>query len=250
MIHAKLHVLFEELKFKGMDQALEKILSETEKNGSTTSDTLIALLEEELRYRKERSLINRIKNARIPWDWTLSSFPFDRQPMLNKQQIMDLSTADFVQRGENIIFIGNPGVGKSGVAAGLLRESLISGYRGLFYNVQDLLNDLYASLADRTTTNLLNRLCRFDILLLDELSYLTLSIEQMNAFFKLMAERYLHNKTTIITTNLDYPKWYNLFKPKDMVDAMLDRLQHRCITIRINGDSLRKSTSNNQQSRT
>ena len=250
MIHAKLHSLLEELKFKGMDQALEKILSETEKTGSTTSDTLIALLEEELRYRKERSLINRIKNARIPWDWTLSSFPFDRQPMLNKQQIMDLSTADFVQRGENIIFIGNPGVGKSGVAAGLLREALISGHRGLFYNVQDLLNDLYASLADRTTTNLLNRLCRFDILLLDELSYLTLSIEQMNAFFKLMAERYLHNKTTIITTNLDYPKWYNLFKPKDMVDAMLDRLQHRCITIRINGDSLRKSTSNNQQSRT
>jgi len=191
MIHAKLHSLLEELKFKGMDQALEKILSEAEKNGSTTSDTLIALLEEELRYRKERSLINRIKNARIPWDWTLSSFPFDKQPMLNKQQIMDLSTADFVQRGENIIFIGNPGVGKSGMAAGLLREALISGHRGLFYNVQDLLNDLYASLADRTTTNLLNRLCRFDILLLDELGYLTLSVEQMNAFFKLMAERYL-----------------------------------------------------------
>jgi DNA replication protein DnaC len=244
----KLHSLLEELKFKGMDQALEKVLAETEKNGTTTSDTLIALLEEEKRYRKERSLINRIKNAHIPWDWTLSSFPFDRQPTLNKQQIMDLSTADFVQRGENIIFIGEPGVGKSGVAAGLLREALISGYRGLFYNVQDLLNDLYASLADRTTTNLLNRLCRFDILLLDELSYLTLSLEQMNAFFKLMAERYLHNKTTIITTNLDYSKWYNLFKPKDMVDAMLDRLQHRCITIRINGDSLRKSNSNNQQS--
>jgi len=165
---------------------------------------------------------------------------FERQPNVNKQQIMDLSCGNFVERGENIIFIGEPGVGKSGLAAGLLREALLAGYRGLFYNVQDLVNDLYASLADRTTANLLNRLCRFDILLLDEMAYLTLNGEQMNCFFKLMAERYLAGKGTIITTNLEYDQWYDLFKPKDMVDAMLDRLQHRCITIQINGTSLRK----------
>ena len=241
MNNPKLHELLFELKFKGIEEVVDEVLVQSEKEAFSTSRTITILLEEEMRYRKERSLINRIKNARIPWNWTLSSFPFDKQPGINKQQIMDLSGAGFVERGENVIFIGEPGVGKSGLAAGLLRETLMAGYRGLFYNVQDLVNDLYASLADRTTATLLNRLCRFDILLLDEMGYLTLNGEQMNCFFKLMAERYLAGKGTIITTNLEYDQWYDLFKPKDMVDAMLDRLQHRCITIKINGTSLRKT---------
>ena len=242
MNHSKLHELLQELKFKGIEQIVDDVLAQAEKNGYSTYRTLTILFEEEIRYKKERSLINRIKNARIPWDWTLTSFPFERQPGVNKQQIMDLSAGEFVERGENIIFIGEPGVGKSGLAAGLLRETLLNGYRGLYYNVQDLVNDLYASLADRSTTSLLHRLCRFDVLLLDEMGYLTLNSEQMNCFFKLMAERYLAGKGTIITTNLEYDKWYDLFKPKDMVDAMLDRLQHRCITIQIKGTSLRKTT--------
>ncbi len=242
MNHSKLHELLQELKFKGIEQIVDDVLAQAEKNGYSTYRTLTILFEEEIRYKKERSLINRIKNARIPWDWTLTSFPFERQPGVNKQQIMDLSAGEFVERGENIVFIGEPGVGKSGLAAGLLRETLLNGYRGLYYNVQDLVNDLYASLADRSTTSLLHRLCRFDVLLLDEMGYLTLNSEQMNCFFKLMAERYLAGKGTIITTNLEYDKWYDLFKPKDMVDAMLDRLQHRCITIQIKGTSLRKTT--------
>ncbi|MBW2660273.1 MAG: IS21-like element helper ATPase IstB [Deltaproteobacteria bacterium] len=242
MNHSKLHELLQELKFKGIEQIVDDVLAKAEKKGYSTYRTLTILFEEEIRYKKERSLINRIKNARIPWDWTLTSFPFERQPGVNKQQIMDLSAGEFVERGENIVFIGEPGVGKSGLAAGLLRETLLNGYRGLYYNVQDLVNDLYASLADRSTTSLLHRLCRFDVLFLDEMGYLTLNSEQMNCFFKLMAERYLAGKGTIITTNLEYDKWYDLFKPKDMVDAMLDRLQHRCITIQIKGTSLRKTT--------
>lgn len=124
-------------------------------------------------------------------------------------------------------------------------RNIVSGYRGLFYNVQDLLNDLYTSLADRSTANMLKKLCRYDILLLDELGYLSLTTDQMNAFFKLMAEHYQANKSTIITTNLDYPKWYDLFRPKDMVAALLNRLLHHCITIHINGPLLRK-TANRQ----
>ena len=226
MNHSKLHELLQELKFKGIEQIVDDVLAQAGKKGYSTYRTLTILFEEEIRYKKERSLINRIKNARIPWDWTLTSFPFERQPGVNKQQIMDLSAGEFVERGENIVFIGEPGVGKSGLAAGLLRETLLNGYRGLYYNVQDLVNDLYAFLADRSTTSLLHRLCRFDVLFLDEMGYLTLNSEQMNCFFKLMAERYLAGKGTIITTNLEYDKWYDLFKPKDMVNAMLDRLQH------------------------
>lgn len=240
MTHDKIHTLLEDLKFRGMSGILDDVLKKAEKEGISVRDTLHELLAEELRYRRERSLMYRMGKAKIPWDWTLSTFPFDRQPAVRKSRITDLAAAQFVQRGENIVFVGDTGTGKSGLASGLLREAILAGYRGLFYNVQDLLDDLYASLADRTTSKMLGRICRYDLLVLDELGYLTLSPEQMNAFFKLMAERYQANKSTIITTNLDYDQWYDLFKPKDMVDALLDRLRHHCITIRTEGKSLRR----------
>ena len=95
-------------------------------------------------------------------------------------------------------------------------------------------------MADRTTPKLLGLLARYDLLLIDELGYLTLKPEQANAFFKLMDRRY-GRKSTIITTNLDYPEWYDLFQRKSLLDALLDRLRHHCITIRIDGPSLRVS---------
>ncbi len=140
------------------------------------------------------------------------------------------------------MFIGNPGTGKTGLGIGLLRQALVAGYRGRFFNAQDLLDELYASLADRTTPKLIKQLFNYDVLLIDELGYLTLKPEQVNAFFKLMGERY-GRKSTIITTNLDYPGWYDLFKRKSLVDALIDRLQHRCITIKIDGPSLRTPVS-------
>ncbi len=238
----KLDELFDELKFKGMAAVMDQQIALAE-SGTAVQDIICNLLQEELRYRQERSLINRIRNAKMPWDWTLNSFPFDQQPGVNKNQIMTLAGLDFLERGENIIFHGKTGVGKSGLAVGILRQALISGSRGRFYDVQRLLDDLYASLADRSTTKLLNSLCRYDILLLDELGYLTLNKEQMNAFFKLMKERYEAGKSTIITTNLEPDEWYQLLTPKDMVDALLDRLYHRCVVVKIDGQSLRAGSS-------
>jgi DNA replication protein DnaC len=107
-----------------------------------------------------------------------------------------------------------------------------------FIKAQDLLDELYASLADRSTPKLLRTLAGYDLLVIDELGYLTLNPEQANVFFKLMEERY-SRKSTIITTNLDYPQWYDLFGKKSLVDGLLDRLKHHCVTIRINGSSLR-----------
>jgi DNA replication protein DnaC len=129
-------------------------------------------------------------------------------------------------------------VGKSGIAIALLREACLNGYNGRFYNAQVLLDELYASLADRSTPRLLKRLSALQPLVIDELGYLSLKPEQVNAFFRLMDQRY-NRASTIITTNLELSDWYELFQKKPLVDALLDRLQHRCITIRINGPSLR-----------
>lgn len=233
-----IHQLLIELRLKGMHDVLDRELDAAEKKGEATEKVLHRLLCEEQAYRQERSMEYRINHAKIPWNWTLTTFPFDKQPGVKKSQMMSLAGLSFIDRAENIVFIGNPGTGKSGLAIGLLHAALINGYRGRFYNAQDLLDELFASLADRTTSKLIKRLCNYPILVIDELGYLTLKSEQTNAFFKLMGERY-GKATTIITTNLDYPEWYGLFQKKSLVDALLDRLKHRCITINIDGPSLR-----------
>ena len=244
-----LHTLLTQLHLRGMAQALDHELQRAEKEASPVSEVIHRLLIQEHVYRQERSQSYRLKQARIPWDWTLKTFPFDQQPGISKAQIQQLAGLSFLERKENIVFIGNPGTGKSGLASGILRQALLAGYRGRFYHAQDLIDELYASLADRTTPKLIHHLCRYDLLLIDELGYLTFKPEQVNAFFKLMGERY-GRKSTIITTNLDYPDWYDLFQRKTLVDALLDRLKHHCITIRINGPSLRGPSHAKEKSKT
>ena len=238
----KIRGLLDSLRFKGMCQVLDQELDRAEREGTAVSEVIYRLSLKEIQYRKERSQEYRLRQARIPWDWTLETFPFDRQPGINRAQIHELTGLSFMDRTDNIVFIGPPGTGKTGLAIGLLRKALVSGHRGRFYNAQDLLDEIYASMADRTTPKLLGLLARYDLLLIDELGYLTLKPEQANAFFKLMDRRY-GRRSTIITTNLDYPEWYDLFQRKSLLDALLDRLRHHCITIRIDGPSLRVTES-------
>lgn len=247
-MRSKIHPLLVELRLNGMSDALERELAQAQKQGLPASEVIYRLLMEENAFRQQRSLNNRLKQAKIPWDWSIKTFPFDKQPGVGKHQIQELAGLSFLDRAENIVFIGDTGTGKSGLASSILRLALVEGYSGRFYNAQDLLDELYASLADRSTSKLIKRLSRYDLLLIDELGYLTLKPEQVNAFFKLMEERY-GRKSTMITTNLDYPDWYELFKRKPLVDALLDRLKHHCITIRINGPSLRVPTHTHGKSK-
>ena len=238
----KIQQLLADLRLKGIAQTLDRELDMADKKGTSVSEVIYRLLMAEHKYRQERSLEYRIKSAKMPLDWTLKTFPFEKQPGVQKHRIQSLAELSFIERAENIVFIGNPGTGKTGLGIGLLHQALVAGHRGRFYNAQDLLDELYVSLADRTTAKLIKKLFNYDLLLIDELGYLTLKPEQINAFFKLMGERY-GRKSTIITTNLDYPEWYDLFKRKSLVDALIDRLQHRCITIKIDGPSLRTPIS-------
>jgi len=208
------------------------------KNDLPYGEFLVRLLRAEWHHKQESALAWRIKRAGLPEQWTLESFPFDRQPGLSRKQIRTFAELDFIARAENIVLIGPTAVGKTGIATGLLLKALQNGYRGLFVRAQDLFDEMYASLADRSSRKLINRLARVDVLLIDELGYLNLRPEQTNIFFKLMEERY-HQKATIITTNLDYEEWPNFLGNKNLVEALLSRVRHQCHTVRIKGPSLR-----------
>jgi DNA replication protein DnaC len=231
--------LLKNLRLHKMAATVENELAAARKSSPSYSDFLARLLRAQWLDQQERKLQARIKRAHFPEIWTLESFPFKNQPGVSRRQIQELAELEFIPKAMNIVFIGPPAVGKTGLASGLLLKALQNGYRALFIQAQDLFEEMYASLADRASRKLIRHLARIDVLLIDELSYLNLRPEQINIFFRLIEERY-RRKPTITTTNLEYDQWHELLGNKDLTEALLSRLRHQCQTIRINGPSLRE----------
>src|SRR5215831_15845081 len=234
----ELDQLLHNLKLRRMRDIYEEQLRAAEKQDVTYSEFLTRLMRAQWHARQESALEYRIRRADLPERWSLDTFPFARQPGVNRKQIRAFAELDFIAKKENIVFIGPTAVGKSGLATGILLKAIENGYRCQFVKAQDLFDEMYASLADRSTRQLVKRLARLDVLLIDELGYLNLKPEQSNIFFKLMEERY-QRRPSIITTNLEYDEWPNFIGNRPMVEALLSRLRHHCHTVRINGPSLR-----------
>lgn len=237
-MNEELQQLLKNLHLKKTLEILEDQLARADKEGLPIQKLLVRLLRAEWEARQQSALAWRIKNARMPEQWTLESFPFKNQTGVSQRQIRTFAELDFVPKAENIVFIGPTGVGKTGLASSLLLKALQNGYRGLFVKAQDLFDEMYASLADRSSRKLVNHLGRVDVLVIDEMGYLNLKPEQTNIFFKLMEERH-HRRPTIITTNLDYAEWHGFLGNKPLVEALLSRLRERCHTVKIDGPCLR-----------
>jgi len=234
----ELEQLLKNLRLKRILAIYEEQLRKAEKEDISYSEFLLRLLRPQWHARQESSLRWRIDQANLPEKWTLETFPYAKQPGVNRRQIRAFAELEFIGKAENIVFIGKPGVGKTGLACGILLKALENGYRGEFVRAQDLFDEMYASLADRSSRKLLNRLARLSVLVVDELGYVNIKPEQANIFFKLMEERY-HRRPTIITTNVPYDEWYNFLGNRPMVEALLSRLRHYCQTVTIDGPSLR-----------
>ncbi len=234
----ELEQLLKNLKLRRILDVYDEQLRAAEKADVSYAEFVAGLMRAQWHARQEGALEWRIRRANLPERWSLETFPFARQPGVNRKQIRTFAELEFIGKAENIVLMGPTGVGKTGLACGILLKALENGYRCQFIRAQDLFDEMYASLADRSTRQLLKRLARLDVLLIDEFGYLNLKPEQSNIFFKLMEERY-HRRSTIITTNLEYDEWHNFLGNKPMVEALLSRLRHYCHTVRINGPSLR-----------
>lgn len=234
-----LEQLMKNLRLKRLIETYAEQLKTAEKEDISYSEFLTRLLRAEWHSHQEQSLKARIKRARLPELWSLETFPFSKQPGVNRRQIRTFAELDFIPKAENIVFIGKSSMGKTGLASGLLLKAIENGYRCQFIRAQDLFDEMYASLADRSSRKLLNRLVGLDVLLIDEMGYINVKPEQANIFFKLIEERYRH-RPTIITTNLSYDEWPNFMGNPEMVNALLNRLRHFCHTVHIDGPELRE----------
>lgn len=236
----ELEQLLKNLKLKRVAAIYGEQLRAADKEQVSYSEFLTRLMRAQFHARQEGALEWRIRRANLAERWTLETFPFARQPGVSRKQIRGFAELEFIAKAENIVLVGKTGVGKTGLACGLLLKALENGYRCQFIKAQDLFDEMYASLADRSSRQLLKRLARLHVLAIDELGYVNLKPEQSNIFFKLMEERY-RQYPTIITTNLVYDEWPNFLGGQPLVEALLSRLRHQCHTVHIDGPSLREA---------
>ena len=225
-----IHTCLEALKLRKMREIAEAELKAAQAKKSSYSAFLLGLLRQEHEDKRQRAIQNRIRQATLPERWTLETYPFNIQTCISKKQHQELAELDFLARGENIVWMGGTGVGKTGLATSILLKALYAGRSGKLIKAQDLFDEFSASVADRSTQALLKRLAHLDVLLIDELGYVTPQPGQINHFFRLVESRY-DKRPTLITTNLGYREWPKFLGNGPMAGALLRRLLHKCHTI-------------------
>ena len=159
----ELDQLLKNLKLRRILEIYDEQLRAADKDDISYSDFVTRLVRAQWQSKQEGALEWRIRRANLPERWTLETFPFARQPGVNRKQIRGFAELEFIAKAENIVLVGKTGRGKTGLACGLLLKALENGYRCQFIRAQDLFDEMYASLADRSTRQLLKRLARLDV---------------------------------------------------------------------------------------
>jgi DNA replication protein DnaC len=196
------------------------------------------LVDEELAAKADRSVNARIARARFPAIRTLEAFQFDFQPAIPAALIRELAELGFLARAENILLLGPTGTGKSHLSIAIGIRACMAHKRVLFRPIAELLEELIAATVDHTLGARLDVLSRLDLLILDELGYLTMDPRRANLFFQLISRRYEHG-SIILTGNKPFEEWGSIFGDDVIASAVIDRLIHHAHIIPISGPSYR-----------
>jgi DNA replication protein DnaC len=202
----------------------EHYLALAQKGNCSLVQLLRAILADEAEARRSNAIAQRLKRARLPTLWVMETFPFDKQPKLNKKRVLALYDAfEYVQKSENLIWIGPTGCGKTGLATSFLVQAIQRGHTGRHILFPELVGELFSSVADHSEEKVIQRYLAYDVLLIDEVGYIEIEPVQVALFFTLMQRRH-KKRSTFITSNLGFKEWRSLLKNDHLTAALIDRL--------------------------
>jgi DNA replication protein DnaC len=225
-------------KLSGMAKTLESRNEYAIENKLSYLDFLELLLEDEMVNRQSNSFKKRFAKSKLDSYKTISAYDFSYQPKLNRKEIMDIVSCRFITEKKNIIFMGNPGVGKTHLANAIGLEALKKGYKVLFTHANDMVLNLVSSKGDGSYFNTIKQFLSVDLLIVDEVGFKKIPINHVDEFFEIVRQRY-ENGSIIITTNRPFEEWGNIFGDAVLASAIIDRLVHHSHIFRITGESYR-----------
>ena len=231
-----------ELKLPTFLREYRKLATQCAAEGADHPDYLLRLAELELIDRHQRMVQRRIRAARFPATKSLDTFDFLAIPSLNQPLVMQLARCEYIERSKNVIAIGNSGTGKTHVALGLGLAACQRGMSVGFTTAAALVHELMEARDDRRLLNLQRQLARLNLLIIDELGFVPLSTTGAELLFEVFSQRY-ERGSILVTTNLPFDEWTEVFGSERLTGALLDRLTHHVHILEMNGDSYRLKDS-------